>query len=122
MPAKKKKTARNGARRKTVVADLDLQELMKGLLGGQPQIRLMTYEQMRDLCAGFIETLRFTVAVEGNYSVEREMISVAGREIVSMMREKYAMDPANAAILLLTMGMGMLQELDKQYDIRFNLE
>lgn len=94
----------------------DFRKTIDGLLEiFQPRVALLSYNQMRDMCVGFIETLRFTCC---DVEREREMIHVAGQEVIGILKDKYNLEPSDSAVLLLTMGMGMLKELDRQHDKR----
>jgi hypothetical protein len=75
----------------------------------------MDYRQMRDMCNGWVETINYNVR-EASTDIEKEMMTVAGKEIIALVREKYNMDPSNAASMFLTIGMGMVYELDRQHD------
>jgi hypothetical protein len=111
-------TKKKAARKKPAPTGADFRQLIDGLTNAfQPRVTLMSYREMRDMCGGFIESINLLTHQEST-DLEKEMVTVAGKEILETLREKYSMHPANASAMLLTMGMGMLKELDNQYDKR----
>lgn len=98
-------------------ADPFKQMLAEMLTTSTHEVRVMTYAQARDMSASFIETIYHTIAEEST-DLEMEMVKTAGKEILDLLKQKYEMEPANACSMLLLMGMGMLQELDRQLDER----
>lgn len=121
---KKKKATRKIPLPKTPLPTPDsvhLRELLTGLLskpnpGATATVQLFTYDQIRNMCEAFIDSLRFAVANEDTHMTQ-QMRSVAVSEFMGLLREKYtSIHPFEAAVMLLSMGIEMLKEWDKHAD------
>jgi hypothetical protein len=80
--------------------------------GGDRNVVLFDYAQMRSLCTTFIGHMTAHVREESN-AFENERLDLAANELFELLKNKYAIPAMDSAVLLLGCGMQLLNCCDE---------